>query len=168
MVTPTPAPATAESGIFTRLEPLPNTYTSDAGLQRMLGCESVQYSSFLTRSHVNITGYLPADILQKAEPNLAQLGEEAVSPQLNAWNADAEINQPYVKKYNVWGQRYGYDRLVTTEGWKQIGKWGAKHGYVVSSVSRYAHSDLGNLGSLRWDTTARTAPRDALFSMLRE
>ena len=85
----------------------------------------------MTRSHVRITGYLPANILRKAEPNLAQLGEEAISPQLNAWNADAEVNQPYVKKYNVWGQRYGYDRLVTTEGWKQIGKWGAKHGLVV-------------------------------------
>lgn len=82
----------------------------------------------LIESNTNIAGYLPAEMLKIAEPNLAQLGEEAVSPQLNAWNADTEVNQPYVKKYNVWGQRYGYDKLVTTEGWKRIGKWGAKHG----------------------------------------
>lgn len=62
------------------------------------------------------------------EPHLTQLGEEAVSPEVLGWNADAEVNQPYVKKYNVWGQRYGHDRLVTTEGWKQLGKWGARHG----------------------------------------
>ena len=36
-----------------------------------------------------------------------------------------------MKKYNVWGQRYGYDKLVTAEGWKQLGKWGAKNGLVV-------------------------------------
>lgn len=34
------APASAESGTFTRLGPLPNSYTSDLGLQRMLGCTS--------------------------------------------------------------------------------------------------------------------------------
>ncbi|KAJ5837790.1 uncharacterized protein N7525_002978 [Penicillium rubens] len=105
-------PATAESGTFTQLGPLPNTYTSDISLQRMLGW------------------YLPAQTLKLIEPHLAQLGEEAVSPQVFAWNADAETNLPYVKKYNVWGQRYAYDRLVTTDGWKQLGKWGAKHGVV--------------------------------------
>lgn len=35
------APASAESGTFTRLGPLPNSYTSDLGLQRMLGCASL-------------------------------------------------------------------------------------------------------------------------------
>jgi hypothetical protein len=56
------------------------------------------------------------------------LGEEAVSDQVREWSADAERNQPYVKGFNVWGQRYDYDRLITTEGWKQLGKWGARHG----------------------------------------
>ncbi|KAJ5382479.1 hypothetical protein N7517_000390 [Penicillium concentricum] len=112
MATHSQVPATAESGIFTRLEKLPNTYTSDISLQRMLGW------------------YLPAETLNMVEPHLAQFGEEAVSPQVFAWNADAETNLPYIKKYNVWGQRYGYDKLITTDGWKQLGKWGAKHGVV--------------------------------------
>lgn len=76
-------------------------------------------------------GYLPAETLKLVEPHLAQFGEEAVSPQVFGWNIDAETNLPYVKKYNVWGQRYGYDKLVTAEGWKQLGKWGAKNGFVV-------------------------------------
>lgn len=65
-----------------------------------------------------------------AEPHFTQLGEEAVSEQIQAWNADAEVNQPYVKKYNVWGQRYGFDKLITADGWKQLGRWGVKRGYV--------------------------------------
>ncbi|KAI2687767.1 hypothetical protein LCP963914a_3285 [Penicillium roqueforti] len=112
MSTQSRAPASAESGTFTQLGTLPNTYTSDISLQRMLGW------------------YLPAETLKLVEPHLAQFGEEAVSPQIFAWNADAETNLPYVKKYNVWGQRYGYDKLITTDGWKQLGKWGAKHGVV--------------------------------------
>ncbi|KAK4861499.1 hypothetical protein LT330_003534 [Penicillium expansum] len=112
MATQSRVPATAESGTFTRLGKLPNTYTSDTSLQRMLGW------------------YLPAETLKSVEPHLAQFGEEAVSPQVLGWNIDAETNLPYVKKYNVWGQRYGYDKLVTAEGWKQLGKWGAKNGVV--------------------------------------
>ncbi|KAF7515784.1 hypothetical protein PCG10_002911 [Penicillium crustosum] len=112
MTTQSRIPATAESGTFTQLGKLPNAYTSDTSLQRMLGW------------------YLPAETLKLVEPHLAQFGEEAVSPQVFGWNIDAETNLPYVKKYNVWGQRYGYDKLVTAEGWKQLGKWGAKNGVV--------------------------------------
>lgn len=83
-------------------------------------------------------GYLPAETLKRAEPHLAKMGEEAVSPQIHAWNADAEVNQPYVKKYNVWGERYGYDRLITTEGWKKLGRWGASNGLVVFPLLYYS------------------------------
>ncbi|KAF7183261.1 hypothetical protein CNMCM7691_003174 [Aspergillus felis] len=51
---------------------------------------------------------------------LTQLGEEAISPQMHEWSADAERHQPYVRGYNVWGQRYDYDRVITSEGWKQL------------------------------------------------
>lgn len=122
--------ASAESGTFTQLEPLQNSYTSDISLQRALKCNPSNaiplYSIF--DSNIKTIGYLPTETFRLAEPHLAQLGEEAVSPEIHRWNADAEVNQPYVKKYNVWGQRYGYDRLVTSEGWKQLGKWGTRHG----------------------------------------
>lgn len=74
------------------------------------------------------SGYLPSSTLDNIQPQLRQLGEEAVSDQIREWSADAERNQPYVKGYNVWGQRFDYDKLVTSEGWKQLGKWGARHG----------------------------------------
>ncbi|KAJ5787663.1 hypothetical protein N7457_002653 [Penicillium paradoxum] len=135
-------PATAESGIFTRLEALPNSYTSDTSLRRMLGW------------------YLPVEILSSAEPQLAQLGEEAVSPQISAWNADAETNLPYVKKYNVWGQRYGYDKLITTEGWKQLGKWGARHGVVSLG---YDHTYGVHRRTVQYAAVYLFAPSSAMY-----
>ena len=56
-----------------------------------------------------------------------QLGAEAISERVQMWSADAERNPPYVKTHNVWGRRYDYDRLVTSEGWRQLGRWGARH-----------------------------------------
>ncbi|KAJ5601199.1 hypothetical protein N7510_010733 [Penicillium lagena] len=107
-----PLPATADRGYITEPGPLENTYTSDASLQRAL------------------SWYLPASILHSAEPDLTHLGAEAVSERVREWSADAERNQPYVKSHNVWGKRYDYDRLVTSEGWKQLGKWGAQRRIV--------------------------------------
>ncbi|RDW83667.1 putative acyl-CoA dehydrogenase [Aspergillus mulundensis] len=43
----------------------------------------------------------------------------------------AERNQPYVKGHNVWGEKYAVDRLVTSEGWKRLGAWGAENGVVA-------------------------------------
>jgi hypothetical protein len=63
-------------------------------------------------------------------PHLTRLGDEAVSAKIHEWSADAERNQPYVKGYNVWGERYGVDRLVTSEGWKRLGAWSAENGFV--------------------------------------
>lgn len=76
------------------------------------------------------TGYLPSEIFRAVQPRLETLGAEAISDQVREWSADAERHQPYVKSYNVWGKRYDVDKLVTSEGWKQLGKWGAKHGFV--------------------------------------
>ncbi|KAF7166278.1 hypothetical protein CNMCM5623_000035 [Aspergillus felis] len=106
-------PATADRGSFTTPEPLQNTYKTDTNLHRLL------------------SWYLPSSTYQSIQSNLAQLGEEAISPQIREWSADAERHQPYVKGYNVWGQRYDYDRLITSEGWKQLSRWGARHGVVA-------------------------------------
>lgn len=76
-------------------------------------------------------GYLSAQHLTTLEPQLVRLGGEAVSEQIREWSADAEKNQPYVKGHNVWGERYDVDKLVTTEGWKRLTKWGGGHGFVA-------------------------------------
>ncbi|KAF7596051.1 hypothetical protein BBP40_003832 [Aspergillus hancockii] len=102
--------ATVDRGHITKPERLENTYTTDTSLQRAL------------------SWYLPPEKLQQAQSQLVQLGEEAVSDEVRGWSADAERHQPHVKGFNVWGQRYDYDRLITSEGWKRLGKWGARHG----------------------------------------
>ncbi|KAJ5803658.1 uncharacterized protein N7503_006108 [Penicillium pulvis] len=107
-----PQPATADNGYITEPAPLENTYASDPSLKRAL------------------EWYVPSAILQSVEPKFTQLGGEAVSEQVREWTADAERNQPYVKSHNVWGKRYDYDRLITTEGWKQLGHWGARRKVV--------------------------------------
>lgn len=78
-----------------------------------------------------MTGYLPPEVLRSVEPHLTKIGAESISSQVREWSSDAERNQPYVKSYNVWGARYQYDRLITSEGWKQLSKWGAKNGFVA-------------------------------------
>ncbi|OQE41829.1 hypothetical protein PENCOP_c004G04983 [Penicillium coprophilum] len=111
-------PATADVGYITDPGPLENTYTSDPSLQRTLAW------------------YLPSTTLESVQTHLTQLGAEAVSEQIREWSADAERNVPYVKSHNVWGKRYDYDRLVTTEGWKQLGKWGARNRIVSAGYDQ--------------------------------
>ncbi|KAL4803127.1 hypothetical protein BDV18DRAFT_43689 [Aspergillus unguis] len=107
-----PAPATATSGHFTKPLPLENTYTSDPALQRIL------------------QWYMPKHVNQLTT-HLTKLGDEAVSEKVSEWSADAERNQPYVKGYNVWGERYPVDKLVTSEGWKRLRAWGVENGVVA-------------------------------------
>ncbi|CAG8333007.1 unnamed protein product [Penicillium salamii] len=114
-------PATVDSGSITEPLPLENTYTSDPSLQRAL------------------EWYLPSTTLQSVQPHLTRLGAEAISEQVREWSGDAERNVPYVKSHNVWGKRYDYDRLITTEGWKQLGKWGARNrAYLYSPSGLYS------------------------------
>ncbi|KAJ5207464.1 Acyl-CoA oxidase/dehydrogenase type 1 [Penicillium cf. griseofulvum] len=113
-----PQPATADIGYVTDPGPLENTYTSDPSLQRTLAW------------------YLPSATLESVQPHLTHLGSEAISEQVREWSADAERNVPYVKSHNVWGKRYDYDRLVTTEGWKQLGKWGARNKIVSAGYDQ--------------------------------
>ncbi|KAL4790664.1 hypothetical protein BDV19DRAFT_401879 [Aspergillus venezuelensis] len=108
-----PTPATATTGHFTRPAPLENTYSFDAALRRIL------------------EWYLPSQHLSSLTPHLTRIGDEAISEQIKVWSADAEKNQPYVKSYNVWGEQYAVDRLVTSEGWKRLKGWSAGHGVVA-------------------------------------
>lgn len=70
------------------------------------------------------------------ESQFITLGAEAVSENVREWSSDAERTQPYVKSYNVWGKRYDYDRLITSEGWKQLGHWGARRRIVSAGYDR--------------------------------
>lgn len=87
-----------------------------------------------------VLGYVPSTIRGSVEPHFTQLGGEAVSERVREWSADAERSQPIVKSHNVWGKRYDFDRLITTEGWKQLGHWGARHRIVSAGYD----SSLGS------------------------
>lgn len=67
-------------------------------------------------------------MVTKITPELTKFGRDAISEDINNLIGNAEKQEPYVKQYNVWGARYGADRLVTSVGWKELGKWGIKNG----------------------------------------
>ena len=105
-------PSTIDSGYRLQPAPLENPVTSDAYFQRV------------------ISWYLGPDVKERVLPRLVEFGEEAISDRVHAWIANAEREEPYVKQYDAWGRRYPHDKLVTAEGWKRLGAWGAKNGFV--------------------------------------
>lgn len=105
--------STVDSGYTLNASPLENPFTSDGVFQRV------------------IAWYLPSEAYQQVSPQLTQFGEEAISQRVNDWIANAEKQEPYVKQYDAWGRRYPVDKLVTSEGWKQLGVWGATNGVVA-------------------------------------
>ena len=72
-------------------------------------------------------------MVTKITPELTNFGRDAISEDINSLIGNAEKQEPYVKQYNVWGGRYDADRLVTSTGWRELGKWGIKNGLVVSA-----------------------------------
>ncbi|KAJ5296159.1 hypothetical protein PENANT_c021G05060 [Penicillium antarcticum] len=104
--------STADEGFILSTPALENPYTSDAVFLRIL------------------QWYLPRDVLSKILSDLQHFGSEAISDETNGLIGNAETQLPYIKTRNVWGARYHADRLVTSAGWKGLGKWGIKNGVV--------------------------------------
>ena len=105
--------STIDTGYTLPTSPVENPFSWDHVYQRILAW------------------YLPADVYQQVSPQLLRFGEEAISPRVNDWIANAEKQEPYVKQYDAWGRRYPVDKLITSEGWKQLGIWGAENGVVA-------------------------------------
>lgn len=82
-----------------------------------------------------IEGYLPPDTVKAITPKLTKFADEAISPEIYQWVANAEKQPPYVKTHDVWGKRYDYDMLVTSQGWKELGKWGVRNGYFMNPIT---------------------------------
>lgn len=104
------AHSTVDSGYRLQPKVLGNPVTDDAYFQRILGW------------------YLDEKTGNTIVPQLVLFGNEAVSDRIHAWVANAEKELPYVKQYDAWGRRYPYDKLITADGWKQLGHWGARNG----------------------------------------
>ncbi|KAK5724255.1 hypothetical protein LTR15_004299 [Elasticomyces elasticus] len=114
------SPSTVDTGFILSLPPLPNPVTSDPAYQRLLAW------------------YIPEPFLKQVLPQLEAFGKEAVSPQVNELISDAERQQPYIKDRNVWGGKV--NRLVTSTGWKELGKFGARNGNYIYSASSAVYS----------------------------
>lgn len=94
-------------------------------------------------------------------PELAKIAEEAASDPVKSWTCDAEVRQPYVKTHNVWGARYDVDKLVTSDGWKNLRTWGAQNG----SVAPAKHDGVYRCGKLT-DQSRLQYRRDRLRASL--
>ncbi|KAF7551000.1 hypothetical protein G7Z17_g5336 [Cylindrodendrum hubeiense] len=104
----------ADKGFFQRPPVLENQVYDDATFQRCF------------------TLFLPGDVVQKVETEVAELGNEVLSDQVFAWVTDSEHNKPYLKGSgrDVFGQWKG--DLVTGEGWRGLQDFGQAHGIVAA------------------------------------
>ncbi|KAJ6037402.1 hypothetical protein N7540_001681 [Penicillium herquei] len=107
------SPSTAEKGFILSPAKLENPATGDKVFQRILNW------------------YLPHDVVARITPELTKFGRDAISDEINNLIGNAERQEPYIKPYSVWGARYDTERLVTSTGWKELGKWGIKNGVVA-------------------------------------
>ncbi|KAH8894559.1 acyl-CoA dehydrogenase/oxidase C-terminal [Thozetella sp. PMI_491] len=115
-------PSSIDSGYVLSPSELQNPVKSDPYFQRVLDW------------------YLTTGVAKSILPSLTRFGDEAISSQILAWIASAEKNEPYVKQYDVWGRRYPYDKLITSEGWRKLGEWGARNGNYIFSASSAVRS----------------------------
>lgn len=77
--------------------------------------------------------FLPAELREQIEPEVAKLGQEVLADRIFAWITDAERNKPYLKGSgrNAFGQWQG--KLIMAEGWRQLQEFGFAKGQVDPS-----------------------------------
>ncbi|KAL6819988.1 very-long-chain acyl-CoA dehydrogenase [Trichoderma camerunense] len=105
----------ADKGFFQRSPSLVNQFYEDATYQR---CFKL---------------FLPAELREQIEPEVAKLGQEVLADRIFAWITDAERNKPYLKGSgrNTFGQWQG--KLIMTEGWRQLQEFGFAKGFVADA-----------------------------------
>lgn len=115
---PSPSPSFQRAKLGSFLQQAPqheNAYLSDAFLQ-----------SYLKR-------VLPKDILDDIEPDLVQFGER-VATDIWALGQECEVNQPYLRQFDAWGNRI--DDIITCEAWKEQKRISAREGLIAIPYER--------------------------------
>lgn len=167
MSTQSRAPASAESGTFTQLGTLPNTYTSDISLQRMLGCKSSVGTTFVQSNLKTINrvsscrdsqvSWTPSRTIWRGgcfAPNLCMERRRRDQP---AICQEVQCLGPA-----VWVWQTDYDWWV-----EAVRKMGGET-WVSRSLFWYTFdANTKCLGLFRWAMTTHTVFIDALFNMLR-
>ena len=111
-----PPHSTAYKGFFQTPPTLPNPYTADPLLHRIL------------------THYLGKDLLSQLSPEFTSLGKEAISPLIQEYLEDTRLNLPQVVHWDGWGRRK--DELRTPEGWKKLKHFWARAGLMEDFYTR--------------------------------
>ncbi|CAK4015902.1 acyl- dehydrogenase like [Lecanosticta acicola] len=73
--------------------------------------------------------YLSPDVREELAPDLQRFSDLVATEKVREWCADAERNVPYVRTHDAWGRRV--DRLVTSEGWRNLQNMGLAEGIVA-------------------------------------
>ncbi|KAF2168972.1 hypothetical protein M409DRAFT_65307 [Zasmidium cellare ATCC 36951] len=104
-------PSSATTGFFQQQPAPSDLFNEDEALQRIF------------RFH------LPLRTQHSIKPDLQHMSKLVTTPQILAWNADAERNTPYVRTWDSWGKRI--DQLITSEGWRELQNLGIREGIVA-------------------------------------
>ncbi|KAK0635791.1 hypothetical protein B0T17DRAFT_587167 [Bombardia bombarda] len=108
-------PSSSNTGFFQQQPVLRNQYDDDVSLKRVAKL------------------FLPPSVLDKIGPELAQLGDDVLTPQIFDWITDAEKNLPYLRGSGR--DAFGKPRseLVVTEGWRKLQEFGLKNGMIATN-----------------------------------
>ncbi|OBR07155.1 Acyl-CoA dehydrogenase [Colletotrichum higginsianum IMI 349063] len=106
--------STANTGFFQELPVLPNQFFEDSSFQRVLRL------------------FLPSDVVERVEVELAQLGEDVLSDRIFSWVTDSERNKPYLKGNGRDAFGRPTSELVVGEGWRGLQDFGIRKGIVAT------------------------------------
>jgi len=111
-----PPHSTAYTGFFQPRPALPNPFTDDPLLHRIL------------RRHIG------NQLFSNLAPEFVVLATEAISPRILGYGDDANRNLPSVTHWDGWGNRV--DVLHTSEGWRKLKEFWARSGLMQDFYSR--------------------------------
>ncbi|OLS24605.1 MAG: putative acyl-CoA dehydrogenase AidB [Candidatus Heimdallarchaeota archaeon LC_3] len=84
---------------------------------------------------------LPEDMLKQITPDLERLGDRVVKD-IYDMGIDAELNEPYLKQFDVWGKKI--NEVVVSDGWQELEEVSAEEGLVAIGYER-KYGDLSRV-----------------------
>lgn len=118
------------------------------------------YNTFV--EDVFLTQYLkrvmPQEVCEEVFPDLERFGER-ISNEIESLGRQAELEPPYIRKYNAWGELV--DELVTCEAWRRLHCISAEEGLVAIAYER-KHAQWSRLHQMA--KTYLWGPSSGLYS----
>ncbi|KAK3956952.1 acyl-CoA dehydrogenase/oxidase, partial [Pseudoneurospora amorphoporcata] len=108
-------PSSANTGFIQQQPIIKNQFHEDVSLQRIAKL------------------YLPPTLLSSATPEISQLGDAVLHPQILDWITDSERNVPYLRGSgrDAFGRPSSKQELIVTEGWRKLQEFGFANGVVA-------------------------------------